>query len=132
MVEEYENKQFNKVTKLMLSLMFKPHMQGFDFLRSAVLYCLDEGSCKRITTQLYPEIARKYNTKPASVERNIRKCVESAYLCGGLLTLNTYFDAIVYKNDFCFSNGEMIAIMVEIINLDDQKQKFCKALLADE
>lgn len=119
--ENYEN-----VTKLMLNCRFMPQMQGFDYIRSAVLYYLKQDKKKKgITTELYPMLAKQYNTKETSVERNIRKCIDTAFRTNGLLSINDYFGAVVYTNSFKFSNFEMISVLVEIIRLDKVRKRFC-------
>ncbi len=121
-----DDELFEKVTKLMLSFKIQPQVQGFDFIRSAVLYYLKENKrCSKLTTEVYPILAKQYNTKEASIERNIRKCIENAYDAGGLLSINTYYGAIVYDNKFRFSNSELISIIIEIVRLDELRRKFC-------
>lgn len=123
---EYEIHNYDKVTKLLLDFKFHPQMQGFEFLRSAVLYYLDKGDdLSGITTDVYPLLAEKYNTQVSSVERNIRKIIDKAYKFGGLLSINDYFDTILYTNKFKYSNYEIISILVEIIRLDNLKEELC-------
>ena len=122
-----ESENYHRVTNLLLNFKFQPESLGFEYLRSAVLYYLDTNhSTAGITTEVYPLLAQKYNTKEASIERNIRMCVENAYENGGLLTLNDYYGAVVYTNKFKFSNSEIISILVELIKLDDLKRKITK------
>ncbi len=118
---------YDKVTKLLLSFKFLPQMLGFDYIRSAILFYLERGEdLSGITTDLYPVLAKHYKTQVASVERNIRRAVETAHDLGGFLSLNDFFDNIVYTNNVNFSNNEIIAILVEIINLDNKKQIICE------
>ena len=115
---------YQRVTNLMLSFKFQPNMLGFDFLRRAVLYCYESNqNAANITTELYPMLAKEFNTKPASIERGMRMSIDNAYIGGGLLSLNDYYGSIVYTNKFKFSNSEIISILVEIIKLDDLKRK---------
>ena len=129
MNDEYKEKDYNKVTNLMLNLKFKPQMQGFDYIRSAVLYYLKSGSISNITTEVYPVLAKIYGTREQSIERSIRLSIENAYSCSGFLSLNEYFGAIVYTNKFRYSNSEIIAIMVEVIKLDRLRKSFCGIVL---
>lgn len=125
-----EATNYDKVTKLMLSFKFQPQMQGFDYLRSAILYHLNhDRKVGGVTTEVYPILATQYNTKEASIERSIRKIIEKSFESGGLLSINYYFDAIVYTNKFKFSNNEIIAIFVEIIKLDNLKRQVCRQML---
>ncbi len=129
---DYELSKYDKVTKLLLNFKFLPQMQGFEFLRSAILYYWEKGEdLSGITTEVYPILAKKYNTQITSIERNIRKVIDKAYTFGGLLSLNDYFDTIVYTNKFKFSNNEIIAIFVELLKLDQLKQSICDKNVCD-
>ncbi len=125
--KDYDLNQYDKVTKLLMNFKFLPQMQGFEYLRSAILYCLDKGEdLSGVTTEIYPILAEKYNTQITSIERNIRKVIDKAFSFGGLLSLNDYFDTIVYTNKFKFSNNEIISIFVELLRLDRMKEKVCE------
>ncbi len=131
MIEEIENNEYyDKVTKLLLSCKFQPQMLGFDYIRCAILYYLEnKDRICGITTEVYPYLACAFNTKEINIERSIRKIIDKAYEAGGLLSINEYYDAIVYTNKFKFTNSEMIAVLVEIIKLDQLKEHFCDSKL---
>ena len=76
-----------------LSLPF--HLQGVEYLKSAVKLCLDEPEMlQSITKCLYPALAAKYNTNFAAVEHAIRNAIEhiwrenKKYLSENLLLKN--------------------------------------------
>lgn len=127
-MEEF-GEDYEKVTKLMINFKFKPQIQGFEFIRSAVLYVLKtetKSSC--ITTKLYPYLAKKFNTNQSCVERSIRRSIDLAFGAGGLLSINDYYGGIVYTNNIKFSNSEVISILVEIIRLDSLKRRVCETI----
>lgn len=109
----------NEITELLINLKINPNMAGFDYLRAAVDFCLkDEALKSNITTRLYPLLSKRFKTKPSIIERCIRFAITSAFENGGLLYLNNFYDTIVYKNNFIYSNAELISIIVEKIQLD--------------
>ena len=58
--------------------------QGYDYTIHAVKITLKDRDCLRfVTKQLYPEIAREYNTSWKCVERDIRTVVEIVWKNGG-------------------------------------------------
>lgn len=95
---------------------------GFDYLKQAIDYCIDnEDLLDGITTKLYPKVAERFGVKSAVVERGIRGIIDKAYKKGGFLEINTFYNKIIYNNDFKFSNSEFIALMVYRIKFDIAK-----------
>ena len=114
-------------TKYLLQLGFDIRNMGFDYLKIAInICCQDVSYLKAITTKLYPTLANLFNVKPATIERDIRVSIKKAYKNAGLLGMNDIFDAIVYTNDFVYSNSELIGILVNKINYDIKKEKLLK------
>ena len=52
------------------------------------------------------------------IERNIRFAIEYAFGNKGLLGVNQIYGALIYTNDYRFSNSELIAILTEKIRID--------------
>ncbi len=114
-------------TEYLMKLGFHIGFIGFDYLKEAIDYCLeDQGLLDCITTRLYPMVAKRFGVKNAVVERGIRNTIERAYKGGGLLEINTLYNKVIYQNDFKFSNSEFIALMVYRIKLDIAKKELAK------
>lgn len=97
---------------------------GYDYLKRAIeLCCEDESLINKVTTELYFIIAREFDVTNLNVERAIRNVLDKAYKEGGMLELNEFFNAIVYKNEEKFSNSEFIAIMVKLIKFQLMKDE---------
>lgn len=70
-----------KITNILNDFMISPSIKGFSYLREAIYLVttdwdvLDGG----ITKELYPAIAKKFNTKSTRVERAIRHAIEQSY-----------------------------------------------------
>ena len=113
------HEDYNRVTEMLLRLGIKPKMIGFDYLRYAVILQADNE--KLTLMKIYSIIAEDYDTKSYSVEKGIRNAITCAYNTGGLLSINEYYDMVIYTNDYKFTNLELITIICELINLEKRK-----------
>ena len=103
---------------------------GFEYLQKAIEICFfDTGMLDKVTLQLYPMIGEFFGVKSSMVERTIRSVIEKAYKKGGMLELNEIFDCVLYNNEYKFSNGEFISIIVKLINFDITKEKISKKMI---
>lgn len=60
---------------------FKHKMSGFDYLMDAIIMCVNsEADTIFVTSQIYPEIAKKRNTTQTRVERAIRWAIERVFV----------------------------------------------------
>jgi two-component system response regulator (stage 0 sporulation protein A) len=65
---------------LMRDAGLPPHMNGYQFLREAILYSLCHSrTLIPVTKALYPAVAEKFNTTPQKVERAIRNVIDTAW-----------------------------------------------------
>ena len=91
------------------------HLKGYYYLRDTIrLYALSECPVDlNITTDIYPAVAKLYNTQPKLVEHAIRTAIETAWTRGNLNVIHDYFGYTV--NDFKGkpSNLEFVAMMAE-------------------
>lgn len=65
-----------KVDMLLRDLGMQTHFLGRDFVKTGILYYLDNKNVKSITREIYPYIAKQYQTQENLVERNIRHAIE--------------------------------------------------------
>ena len=118
---------YNEVTKIMISFKIPFGFSGFDYLRKAILMCIeDEDLMTEVTNKLYPRLAKIFDTNQLHIERNIRSAIEKAYELDGLLALNEHCMQIVYKNEYKFTNSEMIYMIIEIVKLKLMKKDYIK------
>ena len=55
-----------KITSIFLTIGIPAHIKGYHFLREAIKMVVEDSDViNRITKELYPSIARKFNTTPA-------------------------------------------------------------------
>lgn len=72
----------------------------------------------QITKQLYPDIAKKFNTTPSRVERAIRHAIEVAWNRGKIETINSLFGYTVAEDKGKPTNSEFIAIVADKLRLE--------------
>ena len=101
-----------QITNLFLTLGIPAHIKGYQYLREAVRMVLDNHDViNRITKELYPGIARKFDTSASKVERAMRHAIEVAWTRGRLDTVNQMYGYRVFAREDKPTNGEFIALV---------------------
>ena len=70
-----------------------------------------------ITKELYPTVAKDFNTTPSRVERAIRHAIEVAWDRGDVDTLNSYFGYTIQNSRGKPTNSEFIAMISDKLRL---------------
>lgn len=65
-----------KIINYLFEKKVKPHNYGFKYLYEALDFCLKRGEVVGVTKEVYPYVAKKFNTTSSKVERAIRHEVE--------------------------------------------------------
>lgn len=111
-----------KLSSLFLTIGIPAHIKGYAFLREAVKMVVDRPDViNRITKELYPGIARHFNTSASKVERAIRHAIEVAWNRGRIDTLNKAFGCKVACPEDKPTNGEFIAMLADKLSLEQSK-----------
>lgn len=91
------------------------HLKGYYYLRDAIrIYAMSESPVDlSITNDIYPTVAKIYNTRPPLVEHAVRNAIEIAWTRGNHETIREYFGYT--SNDFKGkpSNLEFVAMMAQ-------------------
>ena len=109
------------ISELLKEIGMKPRLSGFEYIKEAITMCYADASYMRsITKQMYPEIAKTFNTTPSRVERAMRHAIESAWSLGNCYKQNEIFSFTIGHDKAKPTNGEFIACVVEYLhyNLD--------------
>lgn len=108
-----------QISRFMLELGIPAHLRGYQFLRSAVLMCVqDMELVGSVTKLLYPDLARMYGTTAQKIERAIRNAIEVSWERGNSDIFEELFG---YRNTSEYSrptNSEYIAIVADYIRLE--------------
>ena len=106
------------VTQIIRDLGVPAHVKGYCYLRSAIIMATENYELNyAITKELYPAIAKKYNTTPQRVERDIRHAVELAWDTGDMETLSQYFGYRIKKSFDKPTNSEVIANISDSVRI---------------
>lgn len=106
------------ITDIIHQLGVPAHIKGYHYLRSAILYSIEDKTLlESVTKLLYPTVANTYDTTSSRVERAIRHAIEIAWDRGNVDTLNSFFG---YTVDTCKgkpTNSEFIALITDKLRL---------------
>jgi len=108
-----------EVTNMMHEIGVPAHIKGYQYLRDAIMMVVkDLDIINSITKQLYPSIAREYNTTPSRVERAIRHAIEVAWSRGQVETIDALFGYTVSIGKGKPTNSEFIAMVADKLRLE--------------
>ena len=106
------------VTDFIHELGVPAHIKGYQYIRSAIMMVVENMDLLNfITKQLYPEIAKAYNTTASSVERAIRHSIEVAWSRGKPEIMNEIFGYTIHTGKGKPTNSEFIAMVADRIRL---------------
>ena len=83
--------------------------------------------CGRITKELYPGIAKRFQTSASKVERAIRHAIEVAWTRGKIENINQIFGYNIYSKNDKPTNGEFIALVADKLIMERAREKSGKA-----
>jgi two-component system response regulator (stage 0 sporulation protein A) len=108
-----------RITNIFLTIGIPAHIKGYHFLREAIkMVVQDNDIINRITKELYPSIAKKFNTTPSKVERAIRHSIDVAWSRGKVENINQLFGYVVYDKNDKPTNGEFIALVADKLSME--------------
>ena len=107
-----------RVTNIFLTLGIPAHIKGYQYLREAVRMVLEDHEViNRITKELYPGIARRFDTSASKVERAMRHAIEVAWSRGRLEAVNQMVGYRVFAREDKPTNGEFIAMVSDKLSI---------------
>ncbi len=113
------------VTDMIHQLGVPAHIKGYHYLRTAILYSIEDKSLlESVTKLLYPTVASLYDTTSSRVERAIRHAIEIAWDRGNVDTLNSFFGYTVDTSKGKPTNSEFIALITDKLRLRYKKQEW--------
>ncbi|MDE5582710.1 MAG: sporulation transcription factor Spo0A [Ruminococcus sp.] len=106
------------VTDMICRFGVPAHLKGYHYLRTAILNAINDGSVmKSVTKQLYPTVARQYETTAPRVERAIRNAIEVAWAKGTAETADSFFGYPMRNYKTRPTNSEFIALVTDKLRL---------------
>lgn len=108
----------NYITRLIHKVGIPAHIKGYQYLRTAILMTYKNNDLiNSVTKELYPSIAREYNTTSSRVERAIRHAIEVAWDRGDCDVLSDMFGYTVQKAKGKPTNSEFIALIADYLRI---------------
>lgn len=92
------------------------HIKGYRYVREAIMIAVNDAEViDAITKELYPQVAKKFDTTPSRVERAIRHAIEVAWDRGDIEVIQKYFGYTISLTKGKPTNSEFIALVAEHI-----------------
>ena len=112
-----------RTTSLLHELGVPANLLGFRYLRETIrLAVADPTVVDAITSVLYPQVAKTFQTTPSRVERAIRHAVEVSWDRGDLDTLQRFFGYTVSNTKGKPTNSEYIALIADMLLLEMKRE----------
>jgi two-component system response regulator (stage 0 sporulation protein A) len=106
------------VTEIIHSLGVPAHIKGYHYLRTAILEAVKNNNILgSITKELYPSVAKIYNTTSPRVERAIRHAIEISWDRCDEDVLNSFFGCTIDMNKGKPTNSEFIALVSDKLRI---------------
>ena len=110
------------ITKILHELGIPSHIKGYQYIREAVGIIFDNPSViGGITKELYPELAKKFDTTVSRVERAIRHAIEVSWNRGNWSLMEEIFGHSVDIDKAKPTNSEFIVTIADKLRLDFYK-----------
>lgn len=108
-----------EITNIIHEIGVPAHIKGYLYLREAIKMVIDNVELLgAVTKELYPSIAKNFNTTPSRVERAIRHAIEVAWSRGKVDTINQLFGYTVHTTKGKPTNSEFIAMIADKLRLE--------------
>lgn len=122
--EEVSSKQIEAFTaKVLRAMPMTVKLKGYYYVKDAILRVAEDKSlASAVTKELYPSIAKKYNTTAGAVEKAIRTAIEVTWNYGNIEILNKLFGS--NSKTLCAkpSNAKFIAEIGEYVTMMTQRK----------
>ncbi|MFT8348300.1 sporulation transcription factor Spo0A [Clostridium saccharoperbutylacetonicum] len=110
-----------EITNIIHEVGVPAHIKGYMYLREAITMVVNDMELlSAVTKELYPSIAKKYNTTASRVERAIRHAIEVAWGRGQIDAINRLFGYTVHTEKGKPTNSEFIAIIADKLRLKNK------------
>ena len=111
----------SEITNIIHEIGVPAHIKGYMYLREAITMVVNDIELlSAVTKELYPSIAKKYNTTASRVERAIRHAIEVAWSRGQVETINKLFGYTIHNDKGKPTNSEFIAMVADKLRLKNK------------
>lgn len=111
----------SEITNIIHEIGVPAHIKGYMYLREAISMVVNDVELlSAVTKELYPSIAKKFNTTASRVERAIRHAIEVAWSRGQVETINRIFGYTIHNGKGKPTNSEFIAMVADKLRLKNK------------
>ena len=109
-----------KISEIFIAIGIPPHIKGYSYLREGIKLTVEHPYIiNTVTKELYPSIARTFDTTPSKVERAIRHAIAVAWNRGRIDSINAIFGTRIYLGAEKPTNSEFIALVADKLILEN-------------
>ncbi len=121
-LDVFQNNLQIAITKILHELGVPSHIKGYQYIRESInLVYMDPELIGGITKELYPEVAKKFNTTVSRVERAIRHAIEVSWNRGNWDLMEEIFGHSVDIDKAKPTNSEFIITVADKLRLEFSK-----------
>ena len=107
------------ITKLLHNLGVPSHIKGYQYIREGIKIIYNNPDITNaITKELYPSLAKKFNTTASRVERAIRHAVEVSWNRGNITLMEEIFGFSVNVDKAKPTNSEFIVTLADKLRIE--------------
>lgn len=119
----YNNNLEISITRMLHELGMPSHIKGYQYIREGIMMIYNNPDIiGGITKELYPDVARKYDTTVSRVERAIRHAIEVSWNRGNWDLMEEIFGHSVDIDKAKPTNSEFIVTIADKLRLEFMKQ----------
>jgi len=116
---DFKAEPSKKISKMLHTLGVPSHIKGYIYIREGISLMMESPDMVGgITKEIYPEIAKKYNTTPSRVERAVRHAIEISWNRGDYDTMEDIFGHSVDYDKAKPTNSEFIATIADYLRVE--------------
>lgn len=117
-----KNKLFNQeaiISEFLHKLGIPSHIRGYQYIKEGIMIVYNNGNnISYITKDVYPEIAKKYNTTSTRVERAIRHAIEVSWSRGDINLMEETFGNSLDVNRDKPTNSEYLTTIADRLRIN--------------
>lgn len=121
-LKKTNNKMFNQeaiIADMLHRLGIPSHIRGYQYIKEGIMIVYNGGNhISYITKDVYPEIAKRYNTTPTRVERAIRHAIEISWTRGDMGLMEETFGNSLNVNRDKPTNAEYLTTLADKIRIN--------------
>lgn len=113
-----ENVLKRRIFDILMEIGMSTGVSGFKYSMEAIQLLMKDDNLS-ITKELYPSIAKKFDSTPSRVERGIRHAISIVFQRGKTEVLEKYFGTVYAAKTVKITNTEFLKTIAYILQLEE-------------